>query len=149
MVFGYKACMSASLVEPIRLPVRVLVADDADGVRELVMLLLDMESDFTVVGQARDGLEAVEAVRTLQPDLVVLDISMPRLDGLTATPRILSASPSTRVALFTGMTEPEIEAEARQAGADALLPKELGAATLVDRLREICRRPRGRMSTSA
>jgi DNA-binding NarL/FixJ family response regulator len=127
----------------------VLVADDADGVRELVMLLLDMESDFTVVGQARDGIEAVDLARALQPDLVVLDISMPRLDGLTATPRILNASPTSRVALFTGMTEPSVEVEAERAGADAVLPKELGATTLVDRLREICRRPRGRMSTSA
>ena len=141
--------MNACLREPVRLPVRVLVADDADGVRELVMLLLDMESDFTVVGQARDGVEAVKAARDLQPDLVVLDISMPRLDGITATPQILSASPTSRIALFSGMTEPAVEAEAQRAGADALLPKELGATTLVERLREICRRPRGRMSTSA
>jgi DNA-binding NarL/FixJ family response regulator len=141
--------MSAYVPEPIRLPVRVLVADDADGVRELVMLLLDMESDFTVVGQARDGLEAVDKARVLQPDLVVLDVSMPRLDGITATPRILRASPMSRVALFTGMSEPSIEQEAQAAGAEALLPKELGATTLVDRLREICRRPRGRASTSA
>lgn len=148
-MFGYKSCVSASSGEPVRLPVRVLVADDSDGVRELVILLLDMENDFTVVGQARDGLEAVEAARSLQPDLIVLDISMPRLDGLTATPLIRSASPTTRVALFTGMAEPAIEQEARQAGADAVLPKELGAVTLVDRLRELCRRPRGRMSTSA
>jgi DNA-binding NarL/FixJ family response regulator len=129
--------------------VRVLVADDADGVRELVMLLLDMESDFTVVGQARDGVEAVEAARQLQPDLVVLDISMPRLDGLTATPQILTASPASRVALFSGMAEPAVELEAHRAGADALLPKELGATTLVDRLREVCRQPRGRMPHSA
>jgi DNA-binding NarL/FixJ family response regulator len=129
--------------------VRVLVADDADGVRELVMMLLDMESDFTVVGQARDGVEAVEAARELQPDLVVLDISMPRLDGISATPQILVASPLSRVALFSGMTEPAVELEAQRAGADALLPKELGATTLVDRLREICRRPRGRVSNSA
>jgi DNA-binding NarL/FixJ family response regulator len=141
--------VSTSLAEPVRLPVRVLVADDADGVRELVMLLLDMESDFTVVGQARDGIEAVDQARALQPDLVVLDISMPRLDGITATPRILSASPMTRIALFTGMMEPSVEVEAERAGAEAVLPKELGATTLVDRLREICRRPRGRMSTSA
>jgi DNA-binding NarL/FixJ family response regulator len=137
------------VAEPVRLPVRVLVADDADGVRELVMLLLDMESDFTVVGQARDGVEAVEAARSLQPDLVVLDVSMPRLDGITATPRILSASPTSRVALFTGVSDAGIEQEARAAGADALLAKELGATTLVDKLREVCRGPRGRASTSA
>jgi DNA-binding NarL/FixJ family response regulator len=132
------------VAEPVRLPVRVLVADDADGVRELVILLLDMEKDFTVVGQARDGLEAVDQARVLQPDLVVLDVSMPRLDGITATPHILRASPTSRVALFTGLSEPSIEQEAARAGADALLAKELGAMTLVDRLREVCRGPRAR-----
>jgi DNA-binding NarL/FixJ family response regulator len=141
--------VNASPAEPVRLPVRVLVADDADGVRELVMLLLDMESDFTVVGQARDGIEAVDRAVDLQPDLVVLDLSMPRLDGIAATPRIRRASPGTRIALFTGMAEPSVEAEARRAGVDAVLAKELGATTLVDRLREICRGPRGRMSTTA
>ena len=55
--------MSATVPDPVGLPVRVLVADDSDGVRELVILLLDMESDFVVVGQARDGLEAVERAR--------------------------------------------------------------------------------------
>src|SRR4051812_25767153 len=113
--------MSTSVAEPLRLPVRVLVADDADGVRELVTLLLEMESDFTVVGEARDGLEAIEAARRLQPDLVVLDVSMPRLDGITATPRILTASPCSRIALFTGTMESGIEQEAEAAGADALL----------------------------
>ncbi len=134
--------MTATLAEPVSPPVRVLVADDADGVRELVMLLLDLESDFTVVGQARDGLEAVEQAEQLQPDLVVLDVSMPRLDGITATPRIRSASSGSRIALFTGIAEPGIEAEAASVGADALLAKELGAATLIERLREVCRRPR-------
>lgn len=136
-----------SVAEPVRLPVRVLVVDDADGVRELVILLLDMEKDFTVVGQARDGLEAIDQARALQPDLVVLDVSMPRMDGISATPRILRAAPTARVALFTGMAEPGVEEEAHQAGAEALLAKELGATTLVDRLREICRRPRGRAAT--
>jgi DNA-binding NarL/FixJ family response regulator len=141
--------MSSPADEQLRLPVRVLVADDSDGVRELVILLLDMESDFTVVGQAKDGLEAVERAGQLQPDLVVLDVSMPRLDGIAALPRILAAAPGARVALFTGMAEPSLEREARAAGADALLAKEMGAATLVGTLREVCRRPRGQHSTSA
>jgi DNA-binding NarL/FixJ family response regulator len=69
---------------------------------------------------------------------------MPKLDGITATPRIRSASSNSRIALYTGIAEAGMEAEAVSAGADALLPKELGAATLVDRLREICSRPAGR-----
>ena len=141
--------MSLPVAEHIALPVRVLVADDADGVRELVILLLEMESDFVVAGQARDGLEAIDQAGALQPDLVVLDVSMPRLDGIAAIPRILAVSPASRVAVFTGSSEPGIEQEAQAAGAAALLPKELGAATLVDRLREVCRLPRDRTWTSA
>jgi DNA-binding NarL/FixJ family response regulator len=133
----------------VRLPVRVLVADDSDGVRELVVLLLDMESDFTVVGQARDGLEAIERARELQPDLIVLDVSMPRLDGITALPEIRSASSQSRVVMFTGMAEPALEREAKQAGADALLAKELGASTLVEKLREVCHGPCDRQRTRA
>jgi DNA-binding NarL/FixJ family response regulator len=124
------------------MPVRVLVADDSDGVRELVVLLLDMESDFTVVGQAKDGVEAVSRARELKPDLIVLDLSMPRLDGISALPRILAESPESRVALFTGVDEPAVEREGRAAGADAVLPKELGATSLVERLREVCKGPR-------
>ena len=130
-------------------PIRVLLVDDAADIRVLLKLVLEFDDEFVVVAEAANGEEAIRLSAEHQPDLVVLDISMPRLDGLTATPQILSASPTSRIALFSGMTEPAVEAEAQRAGADALLPKELGATTLVDRLREICRRPRGRMSTSA
>jgi DNA-binding NarL/FixJ family response regulator len=72
-----------------------------------------------------------------------MDVSMPRMDGITALPLILTVSPMSRVALFSGMAEPAVEREALAAGAVALLAKELGASTLVDRLREICRGPCG------
>ncbi len=115
-------------------PVRVLVADDSPGVRELLVLLLNMESTFTVVGEARDGLAAVELAERLQPDLVILDVSMPRLDGIEALPRVRDASPKSRCVIFSGDSDLRLEQEARAAGAIAVISKDTGAITLIERL---------------
>ena len=116
---------------------RVLVADDSAGVRELLVLLLNMESAFTVVGEARDGLAAVALAERLQPDLVILDVQMPRLDGIEALPRVREASPDSQVVIFTGDSVYDVEREAREAGAAAVIAKDMGATTLVDELRAL------------
>ncbi len=113
---------------------RVLVADDSTGVRELLVLLLNMESDFTVVGEAGDGEAAVSMAEQLQPDLVILDNSMPRLDGIDALPQVHAVSPASRVVIFSGDDQHGLEREARAAGAVAVIGKEAGAPSLVDRL---------------
>lgn len=116
-------------------PVRVLVADDSAGVRELLVLLLNMESDFTVVGEARDGVAAVTQAERLQPDLVILDVDMPRLDGIEALPRVRVASPHSQVVIFSGnVDDPGLETKARAAGATAVISKATGAQSLVERL---------------
>ncbi|WP_131748683.1 response regulator transcription factor [Frankia sp. Cppng1_Ct_nod] len=120
--------------------VRVVVADDADGVRDLVCLLLDMEPDFVVVGQARDGAEAVEIVSRTVPDLVLLDVAMPVLDGLAALPAVRRAAPGARVVIFTGFSEQALGEQASALGAHALIEKGLATDGLVDRLRDVCGR---------
>jgi DNA-binding NarL/FixJ family response regulator len=116
-------------------PVRVLVADDSAGVRELLVLLLNMESSFTVVGEARDGVAAVALAARLQPDLVILDVSMPRLDGIEALPKVRDASPQSSVVIFSGHSDDDgLEQEARAAGAVAVISKDTGAITLIERL---------------
>jgi DNA-binding NarL/FixJ family response regulator len=122
-------------------PIRVVVADDADGVRELVCLLLDLERDFEVVGQARDGMEAVGVVAATRPDLVLLDVAMPVLDGLTALPRVRAAAPAARVVVFTGFTADSLAREAAERGAHALIEKGTGADALIAQLREVVVRP--------
>ncbi len=86
-------------------PVRrtsVVLVDDSGELRAIYRFVLDRADDFEVVGEATDGLEGYMAARTLQPDLVLLDIAMPVMDGLQALPLILQACPETTVVMLTG-----------------------------------------------
>jgi two-component system chemotaxis response regulator CheB len=110
--------------------IRVLVVEDSSTERELLVEIIAAESQtFTVVGQAKNGLEAVEMTRRLRPDVVTMDIRMPLLDGLTATQRIMRESP-TPVVVISGGGVPEVRTsiEALQAGALAVLEKPAGPA---------------------
>jgi two-component system, NarL family, response regulator DesR len=111
---------------------RVIVADDEAGMRELMHTLLSLEPDFEVVGQARDGVEAVELVTELQPDLVVIDISMPVMDGLEAISKIRAISPATRVAVLSGERRPT------PTGADTDIEKGTPNEIVVATLRTLC-----------
>ena len=126
-----------------RQPCRVLVADDAADLRDLLCLLLDLEDDFVVVGRASDGEEAVRLSEQQQPDLVVLDLAMPVMDGLQALPKVRRVAPATKVVIFSGFETSSIARQARESGADGYIEKGTGVLDLVARLREICldRRP--------
>ena len=111
---------------------RVIVADDAAGMRELMRTLLSLEPDFEVVGQAGDGVEAVALVTELRPDLLVIDVSMPIMDGLEAIEAIRLASPETRVVVLSGERHPLPD------GADALIDKGTDNDVVVATLRSLC-----------
>ena len=82
------------------MPTRILIVDDHPLTREALAALLG-QNGFRVVGQAADGYEAIESARELQPDLVLLDLSMPELDGLAALPRLREAAPQCEVVVLT------------------------------------------------
>lgn len=110
--------------------VRVLVVDDAPDVRRLVEVLINERDGWRVVASARNGEEGVEQARAAQPDLVLLDISMPVMDGLEALPQVRDAAPKAIVVMLTGFPSRAALQSARDAGADGFLEK----SDLVDRL---------------
>jgi DNA-binding NarL/FixJ family response regulator len=116
---------------------RVLVVDDAANLRELLTLLLDAEDDFVVVGAAGDGAQAVEKAAELSPDVVLLDLAMPVMDGLQALPELRRLLPAGRLVVFSGFEEESLARAALAAGADAFIEKGTSVLQLVARLRAL------------
>ncbi|UCC62416.1 MAG: response regulator transcription factor [Anaerolineae bacterium] len=116
-------------------PLRILLVDDHLLFRKGLVRLLDAQPDFEVVGEARDGLEAVEQAQALRPDVVLMDIRMPGCDGLEATRRIKVQMPDVRVVMLTVSDDDEDLATAVRYGADGYLLKDLLPETLFQQLR--------------
>jgi CheY-like chemotaxis protein len=112
-------------------PLRVVIADDEQMHRELIRRILTASGRFVVVGEAEDGKIAVEIAEREAPDLVVLDLSMPRMGGLEALPRILAGSPNTKVVILSGRA---LEGDNIPDGATGLLTKGLSPAEFVGEL---------------
>jgi DNA-binding NarL/FixJ family response regulator len=119
--------------------VRVLLCDDQDLVRAGFRMLLDAAADTQVVGEATDGRQAVEAAQRLRPDVVVMDIRMPNLDGIEATRRIVAdpALRHTRVLILTTFDADEYVYNALRAGASGFLLKDASAADLLAAIRAV------------
>ena len=120
--------------------VRVLIADDQALVRAGFRMILDAEDDLEVVGEAADGLEAVEQAKRLSPDVVLMDIRMPELDGIEATRRVVAAAGDdapVRVIMLTTFDLNEYVYEALRAGASGFLLKDAPAEQLVAGIRVV------------
>ncbi|RKN48446.1 DNA-binding response regulator [Micromonospora endolithica] len=120
-------------------PIKVLLADDERLVRSGFRLLLDLEDDITVVGEATDGAEAVELTRATRPDVVCMDIRMPRLDGIRAAGQIVETPgmEQVRILILTTYDTDENVFAALQAGASGFLLKDAGPAELLHAIRVI------------
>ncbi len=122
-------------------PVRVLLVDDQPLLRTGFRMILESETDIAVVGEAGDGEKAVEEARVLQPDVVLMDIRMPRMDGVEATRRITGAARASRikVLILTTFDLDEYIVEALRAGASGFLLKDVPPDDLVTAIRIVAR----------
>lgn len=117
--------------------IRILIADDHEVVRKGLMLVLSQEPDFEVVGEARDGAEAVAKASGLSPDLVLLDWKMPELDGLAAAASIRRLAPTVRTLLLSGAPIEDAALDALDAGVDGFVHKDISPAGLAHAIRVV------------
>jgi DNA-binding NarL/FixJ family response regulator len=118
-------------------PTRVVIADDQALVRSGFRMIVDARDDLEVVGEAEDGREAVELVRELEPDVILLDIRMPEVDGIEATREIVASGSATRVLVLTTFDTDEYVHGAIRAGASGFLLKDVRPGELVDAIRVV------------
>lgn len=126
---------SSRRAEPVA-ALRVLVVDDHDLVRHALTAALSALTDFDIVGCCVDGVDAVVAAARLRPDVVVMDLAMPRMGGIAATRAILASAPRTRIVILTAATARQSE-QALAAGARACVFKDAGLDALITTLRSL------------
>jgi DNA-binding NarL/FixJ family response regulator len=133
------AGLAARLLKIIDEPARAsaLVVDDDAAYAELLTFALELSDRFTVVGHAVDGRDAIEQAAWLRPEVVLMDVQMPGLDGISATPRVLAAAPRTKVVMVSSSQSLEDRIRAREAGAIGFLDKYAPPDELVHELERL------------
>jgi two-component system, NarL family, response regulator NreC len=119
--------------------IRILLADDHTVVRRGLRLLLEGQPEFSVVAEAADGKQAVDAVESAKPDVVVLDIAMPNLNGIEAAQRILSVAPNTSVVILSMHSDESYVLRALKAGAKGYLLKDSAEGDLIEAIKSVTR----------
>jgi NarL family two-component system response regulator YdfI len=119
--------------------IRVLIADDHDVVRDGLKLILETEEDFQVIGEAGDGAQAVQLAQELKPDVILMDLRMPGMDGLQAIEKIHAKWPEIAVVILTTYNEDDLMIRGLRAGARGYLLKDTKRQTLFDSLRVAAR----------
>jgi len=117
--------------------IRVLLVDDQPMIRTGFRLILEAEPDITVIGEAADGIDAVESARSLNPDIVLMDIRMPNMDGVEATRRIAESGSQSRIVILTTFDLDAHVVDALRAGASGFLVKDGPADSLVGAIRTV------------
>lgn len=117
--------------------IRVLVADDLQEIRTLVRTNLEFDGRFDVVGEASNGLEAVDLIHELNPDVVILDLAMPEMDGLAAISKIRQTSPGTKILVLSAFADDHNSGLVRDLGANGFIAKDRPMEEIVDKVAEI------------
>jgi NarL family two-component system response regulator LiaR len=123
----------------VKKPIRLLIADDHHIVRKGIKVLLATEKDMLVVGEAENGAEAVEKAAALEPDVILMDIVMPEMDGIEATRKITAARPESRILVLTSFAADDKVFPAVKAGALGYLLKDSTPEQLLEAIRQVYR----------
>ena len=115
--------------------IKVLLVDDQPSVRQGLRMRIELEPDLTVVGEADNGLEAIILMQELAPDVVVMDVAMPEMDGITATKRLRKLAPSVPVVMLSILGDAATRVLAREAGAAAFVEKQASVENLLAEIR--------------
>jgi DNA-binding NarL/FixJ family response regulator len=124
---------------PADKPIKVLIVDDHQVVRQGLRTFLDLNDDILVIGEAADGMQAIELAAQLSPDIILMDLVMPGLDGISAISRLKSMGTGARVIALTSFTEDNKVFPAIQAGASSYLLKDVSPDGLVESIRAVHR----------
>ena len=117
--------------------IKLLLVDNEKTVRQGLRMRLDLEPDLTIVGEAENGIEALQLAQAVQPDVVVMDVEMPAMDGITATNGLQSMSPPVAVVISSIHDDAQTRCRAKGAGAVAFVGKQEGVELLIDTIRQI------------
>lgn len=120
---------------------KILIVDDHPTMRQFIRQVIEQESGWQVCGEAANGAEGVSAVERLKPDIVLLDASMPVMDGIEAAILIKKRRPETRLLIFTSYPTPSIEEAARSIGVEAFVAKSNGDGALLEGLHRLAALP--------
>lgn len=121
--------------------IRVLVADDLQEIRTLVRTNLEFDGRFEVVGEAANGLEAVDLVRELNPDVVILDLAMPEMDGLAAISKIRQTAPGTKILVLSAFADDHNSGLVRDLGANGFIAKDRPMEDIVNAVAQVAGGP--------
>ena len=119
-------------------PIKVLIVDDQPLVRQGLQMRLELEQDIRIVGEAEDGNLVLNLVREVEPDVVIMDVEMPMMDGITATNLLHAAYPQVAVVILTIHDKPVLRERAFAAGASSFVEKRDGVTVLLKEIRQIC-----------
>jgi DNA-binding NarL/FixJ family response regulator len=115
----------------------ILIVDDSPLIRRQLRILLAQQPDWAVCGEAENGCEGIDKAQQLHPDLIVMDLVMPALNGIDATRIIKQRMPAIPVVMFTTFTDPHIKAAALAAGLDAVVAKTEGPTALISSIQQL------------